>query len=80
MFAIVGGFGIQIGVQSVALFYLVSAYAEEFLKISATENSTTMTNFYSSDVVFFSLFVGLGFSIVENLLYIGQSFFSQEGA
>lgn len=79
LFAVVGFFGFKIGLESVVLFYLVSAYAEEFLKIGATENATTITNFYSSDVLFFSLFVGLGFSIVENVLYIIQSFFGEGG-
>lgn len=74
LFAVVGFFGFKIGLQSVVLFYLVSAYAEEFLKIGATENITVKTDFYSSDLLFFSIFIGLGFSIVENLLYIGQSF------
>ncbi|MDR0370054.1 MAG: hypothetical protein LBH96_06245 [Candidatus Peribacteria bacterium] len=74
LFAVVGFFGFKIGLQSVVLFYLVSAYAEEFLKIGATENMLSKKNFYSSDVLFFSLFIGLGFSIIENLLYLGQTF------
>jgi hypothetical protein len=71
MFAVVGVLGFKFGLQAVML-YLMSAYAEEFLKIGATENAVSKTAFYSSDVLFFSVLVALGFSIVENIFYVGQ--------
>jgi hypothetical protein len=79
LFAIVGFLGFQFGIQATLLFAFVSAYAEEFLKIGATENSLQKANFYSSDVLFLSLLVALGFSIVENIFYLGQQAIGGEG-
>ena len=80
MFAVVGFLGFMFGVSLVVVYYLVSAYAEEFLKIGATQNAVNKTDFYSSDVLFFSVLVALGFSIVENLLYLFQQFAGLEGS
>jgi RsiW-degrading membrane proteinase PrsW (M82 family) len=71
MFAIVGFLGFQVGLQAVMLL-VIGAYAEEFLKIGATENSLKRTDFYSSDVLYFSILIALGFSIVENIFYLCQ--------
>jgi RsiW-degrading membrane proteinase PrsW (M82 family) len=71
MFAVVGILGFQVGLQAIML-WVMSAYAEEFLKIGATETLVSKKNFYSSDVLFFSVLVALGFSIVENIFYVGQ--------
>jgi RsiW-degrading membrane proteinase PrsW (M82 family) len=72
LFAVIGIFGFQVGLQGVMLV-VVSAYAEEFLKIGATENALKKADFYSSDVLFLSVLVALGFSLVENIFYLGQS-------
>jgi RsiW-degrading membrane proteinase PrsW (M82 family) len=79
MFAVVGILGFGFGLQAVML-WVMSAYAEEFLKIGAAENAVSQTAFYSSDVLFFSLLVALGFSIVENIFYVGQQAWSGETA
>jgi len=70
LFAIVGFFWIKIWISATVLYYLVLAYSEEFLKIWATENEVSKTNFYSSDLLFFSIFIALWFSIIENLFYL----------
>jgi RsiW-degrading membrane proteinase PrsW (M82 family) len=71
MFAGVGIVGFNFGLQAVMLL-IMSAYAEEFLKIGMAENLVSKTDFYSSHILFFSVLVALGFSIVENLFYVGQ--------
>lgn len=76
LFAIVGFFGLKVWISATVLYYLVLAYAEEFLKIWATENQVNKTWFYSSDLLFFSIFIALGFSIIENIFYIGSEIFS----
>lgn len=76
LFAIVGFFGLRIWISATILYYLVLAYSEEFLKIWATENEVSKTDFYSSDLLFFSIFIALGFSIIENIFYLGSEIFS----
>ena len=76
LFAIVGFFWIKIWISATMLYYLVLAYSEEFLKIWATENEVTKTEFYSSDLLFFSIFIALWFSIIENLFYLWSEIFS----
>lgn len=76
LFAVVGFFGIKAWISATVIYYLVLAYSEEFLKIWATENEVSKTDFYSSDLLFFSIFIALGFSIIENLFYLGSEIFS----
>jgi len=76
LFAIVWFFWIRVWISATILYYLVLAYSEEFLKIWATENEVSKTDFYSSDLLFFSIFIALWFSIMENLLYLWSEFFS----
>lgn len=76
LFALVGLFWLKVWISATVLYYLVLAYAEEFLKIWATENQVNKTEFYSSDLLFFSIFIALGFSIIENIFYIGSEIFS----
>ena len=76
LFAVVGFFWIRVWISATILYYLVLAYSEEFLKIWATENEVSKTDFYSSDLLFFSIFIALGFSIIENLFYLGSKIFS----
>ena len=80
LFAVVGFFGLKIWISATVLYYLILAYSEEFLKIWATENEVSKTDFYSSDLLFFSIFIALWFSIIENLFYLWSEFFdsSQE--
>ena len=76
LFAVVGFFGLKTWISATVLYYFVLAYSEEFLKIWATENEVSKTDFYSSDLLFLSIFIALGFSIVENLLYLWSEIFS----
>ena len=76
LFAVVGFFGLKTWISATVIYYLVLAYSEEFLKIWATENEVSKTEFYSSDLLFFSIFIALGFSIIENLFYLGNEIFS----
>ena len=78
LFAIVGFFGIKTWISATVIYYLVLAYSEEFLKIWATENEVSKTEFYSSDLLFFSIFIALGFSIIENFFYIGSEILSTD--
>jgi hypothetical protein len=76
LFAIVWFFGLKVWISATVLYYLLLAYSEEFLKIWATENEVSKTNFYSSDLLFFSIFIALGFSIIENLFYLWSEILS----
>lgn len=76
LFAIVGFFGLKVWISATVLYYFILAYSEEFLKIWATENEVSKTNFYSSDLLFFSIFIALGFSIIENLFYLWNEILS----
>ena len=76
LFAMVWFFGLKVWISATMLYYFVLAYSEEFLKIWATENEVSKTNFYSSDLLFFSIFIALGFSIIENLFYLWSEILS----
>jgi len=78
LFAVVWLFWLKIWISATVLYYFVLAYAEEFLKIWATENATNKTDFYSSDLLFFSIFIALWFSIIENIFYLWKEIFSSE--
>ncbi len=78
LFAVVGFFGLKIWISATIIYYLVLAYSEEFLKIWATENEVTKTEFYSSDLLFFSIFIALWFSIIENLFYLWSEILSAD--
>ena len=76
LFAVVGFFGLKTWISATVIYYLVLAYSEEFLKIWATENEVSKTEFYSSDLLFFSIFIALWFSIIENLFYLWSEILS----
>ena len=76
LFAVVGFFGLKVWISATVLYYFILAYSEEFLKIWATENEVSKTDFYSSDLLFFSIFIALGFSIIENIFYLWSEIFN----
>lgn len=77
--ALLGRGGIAMATPSLILL-LMGAYMEEFLKITAAETQIHKTDFFSSDIMIFSVLMALGFSIVENLAYISvQIFLGGEG-
>lgn len=77
LFAVVWFFGIKAWISASIIYYFILAYAEEFLKIWATENEVGKNNFYSSDLLFLSIFMALGFSIIENIFYLWSEIFFQ---
>ena len=76
LFAVVWFFGLWVWISATVLYYFLLAYSEELLKIWATENEVSKTWFYSSDLLFFSIFIALWFSIIENLFYLWSEIFS----
>jgi len=78
LFAVVGFFWIKAWISATVIYYLVLAYSEEFLKIWATENEVSKTEFYSSNLLFFSIFIALWFSIIENLFYLWSEIISAD--
>ncbi len=76
LFAVVWFFGLSVWISATVLYYFLLAYSEELLKIWATENEVSKTWFYSSDLLFFSIFIALWFSIIENLFYLWSEIFS----
>ena len=76
LFAVVGFFGLKIWISATVLYYFILAYSEELLKIWATENEVSKTEFYSSDLLFFSIFIALWFSIIENFFYLWSEIFT----
>lgn len=60
-----------LGLSSVLIFFLVSAYAEEYLKYNAGNNLLyEEKRINTTDLILFCILIALGFSLVENILYI----------
>ena len=76
LFAVVGFFGLKVWISATVIYYFILAYSEELLKIWATENEVSKTEFYSSNLLFFSIFIALWFSIIENFFYLWSEIFS----
>ncbi|MCX6824557.1 MAG: PrsW family glutamic-type intramembrane protease [candidate division SR1 bacterium] len=71
--------GFLVGINTLILYYLVSAYAEEYMKYSAGNNMFLANKEPNeSNLIFFCILVGLGFSAVENVLYIANSIINHE--
>lgn len=63
--------GFLVWINSLILYYLVSAYAEEYMKYSAGNNLFLANKEPNeSNLIFFCILVWLWFSAVENILYI----------
>lgn len=68
-----------IGMNALILYYLVSAYAEEYMKYSAGNNMQLAEKEPNeNNLIFFCILIGLWFSAVENILYIGNSMINSE--
>lgn len=68
---------VLVWINTMLIYYLVSCYAEEILKFSTWENvlqtyekkeSVGKKDFWN--LIFFAILAGLGFSAVENILYV----------
>lgn len=63
--------GYILGLSSVLIFFLVSAYAEEYLKYNAGNNLLyEEKRINTTDLILFCILIALGFSLIENILYI----------
>ena len=63
--------GYLLGLSSLLVYYLVSAYAEEYLKYNAGNNLLyEEKRINQTDLILFCILIALGFSLIENLLYI----------
>ena len=63
--------GYLLGLSSVLIFFLVSAYAEEYLKYNAGNNLLyEEKRINQTDLILFCILIALGFSFIENILYI----------
>ena len=66
-------------INTLILYYLVSAYAEEYMKYSAGNNMFLANKEPNeSNLIFFCILVGLWFSAVENILYIANNLLNHE--
>lgn len=62
--------GILLGINSLILYYIITAYAEEYMKYTS---STTLIWDSSNEIkngIFFCILLGLWFSLIENILYL----------
>jgi len=66
-------------INTLILYYLVSAYAEEYMKYSAGNNMFLANKEPNeSNLIFFCILVWLWFSAVENILYIGNNLLNNQ--
>ncbi|MCX6824591.1 MAG: PrsW family glutamic-type intramembrane protease [candidate division SR1 bacterium] len=71
--------GLIIGINTLLIYYIVSAYAEEYMKYSAGNNMFLANNEPNpSNLIFFCILIGLGFGAVENILYIVNNLINHE--
>lgn len=67
------------GINTLIIYILISAYAEEYLKFSSG-NTLFSKEWWTNirDLIFFCILIGLGFSMVENIFYIVYNFINKE--
>lgn len=71
--------GFITGINVLLLYYIISAYAEEYMKYSAGNNLFLASKEPNeSNLIFFCILVGLGFGAVENILYVVNAMISSE--
>lgn len=78
-FIAIAYWGFLIWINVLIIYYLVSAYAEEYLKYSTGNNvflASKENN--TSNIIFFCILIGLWFSAVENIFYIINNVLNQE--
>ena len=61
---------IFLGLNSMILYYIISAYAEEYMKYSGSSIVFREHQSIPSSLIFFCVLMGLGFSLVENVVYL----------
>lgn len=70
--------GIFWGINTLILYYIIAAYAEEYMKYTSSTLFFGETFHGISDMIFFCILLGLGFSVAENIFYLASVFFHQE--
>lgn len=71
--------GLLTWINVLILYYLISAYAEEYMKYSAGNNLFLADKEPNpSNIIFFCILVGLWFGAVENILYIINNVLNNE--
>lgn len=78
-FIAIAYWGFLIWINVLIIYYLISAYAEEYLKYSTGNNvflASKENN--TSNIIFFCILIGLWFSAVENIFYIINNVLNQE--
>ena len=70
--------GLFLGINTLVLYYIISAYAEEYLKITSSVTILGEASTEARDLIFFCILLGLGFSMVENILYLISVFVQQQ--
>ncbi|HOG15146.1 MAG TPA: PrsW family glutamic-type intramembrane protease [Candidatus Absconditabacterales bacterium] len=84
--------GTIMGINVLFMYHIISSYAEEILKFSVGQNiflekqevnkHTNMSKgnkkfvLVKTDLMFFAIMAGLGFSVIENMFYLIMSYFS----
>lgn len=62
--------GFFLWLQSMLLYYILSAYAEEYMKYSGSNIIFIDHSNIKSSLIFFCILMGLGFSLIENIIYL----------
>ena len=71
--------GFFLGINVLVLYYLISAYAEEYMKYSAGNNIFLANKEPNeSNLIFFCILIWLWFSAIENIAYIANNILSGE--
>ena len=71
--------GLIIWINTLLIYYVVSAYAEEYMKYSAGNNLFLANKEPNpSNLIFFCILIWLWFSAVENILYIVNNIINHE--
>jgi len=58
-----------LGINSLLLYYIITAYAEEYMKYTSSTMLLKNTEKIKNGI-FFCILIGLGFSFVENIFYL----------
>jgi len=73
LFLTIGLGGYFVWIDVFVMYYIISAYAEEYLKFWTGNNfMLDVKKSNPSDLIFFCLLIALWFSWIENLFYLGQ--------
>lgn len=77
LFAVIWYGWYHMGISMMIMYYIITAYAEEYMKYSASNNMMIMDKRKNpTDLIFFCVLIWLGFSMVENFFYIWHNIIS----